>query len=126
MKLVGTVRCAVRPDKSSRHRFVGPKPVMFSPNDFSDPVQQFGIARRESGGYGGGHARYPPHPAWKGKRITRPNFPAFANKKPNNSADFSFRPMCLSLLLALTLATGCAISDKSAVRDIEKRYVTTY
>src|SRR5436189_3146296 len=46
--------------------------------------------------YGGGHARPPANPARKGKRITRPNYPAFPNKKPNNSADFS-----LGLMIAM-------------------------
>jgi hypothetical protein len=34
--------------------------------------------------------------------------------------------MRVLLLLALTLATGCASSDRTASREIEKRYVTTY
>jgi hypothetical protein len=73
-------------------RLLGPKAVMFSPNDFPDSVQEFRIARRGSGGYGGGHAPHLADPTRKGKWITRPNYPAFANKKPNNSADFSLGP----------------------------------
>jgi len=54
----------------------------------SDVVEQFGIACRHGNPYGGGHVRYPPGLAPECKQITRPNYSPFANKMPNNSADF--------------------------------------
>ena len=62
---------------------------MFSPDHIPDFVQEFGIAGGNANGYGGGHGRYPPSLGPESKRITRPNHSPFANKKPNNSADFS-------------------------------------
>ena len=77
------------PSNPVRIGLFGSKAIMFSPNDFSDSIQEFRIARRWNGGYGGGHALHPADPVWKGKRITRSDYPAVANKKPNNAAYFS-------------------------------------
>jgi hypothetical protein len=34
---------------------------MFSPDDITDLIEQFGLARGNLNPYGGGHARYPPY-----------------------------------------------------------------
>jgi hypothetical protein len=67
---------------------LGPKTVMFSPDDVSDLIEEFGLARGNPGPYGGGHARYPPYRDRQSKRIIRPNYSPFAKKLPNNSAYF--------------------------------------